>query len=237
MKSNSKKVSLDPRVGLVGFLAILVFAAALPAGAPLWKSVVLFSLLLTGGLFFSFRGSQFWKRFKNLVLILLPFLAFLLVITLLFSKEPPGRALFYFGQMVFRALIVVAADLVFILSQKTQDLLAALTQAKLPPVFIQLLNFAIRYSQIFTKEATNSFRARLSREKCRRLFFENLRITGLISERIFWRAIERSERIYAAMLSRGYNGHLYFHQKFRLQRADLVALISLLAVLIFLASI
>lgn len=239
MKSESWLSLPDPRVGLVCFLAVLVFVVALPAGASIWKSAALLFWLLIAGLLFTPQPARFWKKLKGLFLILIPFLAFLLVITLLvsklISKEPAGKTLFYFGQIVLRALIVVAADLVFILSQKSEDLLAALSQAKMPSVLIQLLNFGLRYSQIFAGEATASFRARLARETGARPLFEKLKTTGLVIEKIFWRVIDRSGRVYAAMLSRGYDGHLYFHKKFKLRFSDVFFLSGFLAALIVLS--
>ncbi|MBC7363108.1 MAG: energy-coupling factor transporter transmembrane protein EcfT [Candidatus Aminicenantes bacterium] len=223
---------LDPRTGLLCFLAVLAFVVLLPAEAPLWKSAGLFFLLLAGGFAFSPQPVKFLNLLKKIALILIPFIFFLLIVSLLFSKEPASRVFFYLAQVGLRSLVVVAADLVFILSQRTEDLLAAMNQTKVPAVFIQLLNSGLRYSNIFTREATSSFRAKLARDRCRRPFFERLKITGLIIEKIFWRAIERSQRIYAAMLSRGYDGHFYFHRQFRLRLLDAVVLVSFLALLL-----
>lgn len=241
MKSESCLPPPDPRVGLVCFLAVLGFVVALPVGASFWKSAALLFWLLVAGLLFTPQPAQFWKKLRRLLSILITFLAFLLAITLpvskFISKEPAGQTLFYFGQIVLRALIVVVADLVFILSQKSEDLLAALSQAKMPSVLIQLLNSGLRYSQIFAEEATDSFRARLARETGARPFFEKLKTTGLIIEKIFWRVIDRSGRVYAAMLSRGYDGHLYFHKKFKLRFSDIFLLSSFLAALVILSLI
>ena len=41
---------------------------------------------------------------------------------------------------------------------------------------------------------------------------------------LFLRALERSERVYAAMLSRGYDGHMRTLTRFRMMTLDWVAL-------------
>jgi len=237
MKISAGRASLrlDPRTGLLCFLAVLAFVVALPAEAPLWKNAGLLFLLLAAGLGFAPQLRKLLNWLKKMVLILIPFIVFLLVVTLLLSKEPAKKVFFYIAQVGLRSLVVVAADLVFILSQRTEDLLAAMSQAKVPAVVIQLLNSGLRYSHIFTREAVSSFRAKLARDKCRQPFLKRLKITDLIIEKIFWRAIDRSQRIYAAMLSRGYDGNLYFHRPFRLRVLDVVALTSFLALLLALA--
>ncbi len=228
---------LDPRTELLCFLAVMAFVVLLPAEAPLWKSAGLFFLLLVGGFAFAPQPVKFFNLFRKIALVLIPFIFFLLIVSLLFSKEPAKKVFFYIAQVGLRSLVVVAANLVFILSQRSEDLLAAISQAKAPAVVIQLLNSGLRFSHIYTREATSSFRAKLARDRCRRPFFERLKITGLIIEKIFWRAIERSQRIYAAMLSRGYDGHFYFHRQFNLRLMDIVVLTSFLALLFALALI
>lgn len=233
---SGKGKKLDPRTGLFCFLAVMMFVVLLPAEAPLWKSAVLFPVLLAGGVAFS-PSARFLKSFRRLTLILIPFIIFLPVLALLFSRETWPGAIFQAGQIILRALVVVLADLVFILSQKTEDLLAALSGLKIPSVFIQLLSSGLRYSHIFTAEAASSFRARLARDRCRRPFFERLKITALIIEKIFWRAVDRSHRVYAGMLSRGYDGNLYFHRRLRLPVSDYLILGSFLVTLVILALI
>lgn len=236
MTNDGKVKRPDPRTGLLCFLAVMMFVVLLPVEAPLWKSAVLFLVLFASGVAFS-PSARFLKSFKKLTLILIPFIFFITVVSLLFSRETASGPIFRAGQIILRTLVVVLADLVFILSQKTEDLLAALPGLKIPSVFIQLLSSGLRYVHIFTAEATSSFRARLARDRCQRPFLERMKITGLIIEKIFWRAVDRSHRVYAGMLSRGYDGNLYFHRKLNLPVPDFFILGGFLVTLVILALI
>lgn len=236
MQTKSRAKSLNPLTGLLCFLAVLVFVVLLPAEAPLWKSAVLIPILFALGIIF-LPPARFFKSLSKLTFILMPLIILFLAVSLLFSKHMPAQAICQVGQIILRALVLVLADLVFILSQKTEDLLVALSGLKIPSVFIQLLSSGLRYSHIFTAEAASSFRARLARDRCRKPFFERLKITGLIIEKIFWRAVDRSHRVYAGMLSRGYDGNLYFHQRLSLPISDYLILGGFLVTLVILALI
>ncbi len=227
---------LNPPTGLLCFMAVLAFVIFLPAKAPLWKIAVLLLVLFASGIIF-LSASRLIKKLGNLTLILLPLIIFILAASPIFSKEAQSQAIYQVGQITLRALAVVLADLIFILSHKAEDLLAALYRMKVPAVFIGLLSSGIRYMHIQKGEALCSFRARLARDRCKRTYFERLKITGLIIEKIFWRTIDRSQRVYAGMLSRGFDGNMYFHKNFRLKALDLLTAVSLLMALIFLARV
>ncbi len=174
------------------------------------------------------------RKLLHLLLFLLPFFIFLLLVTLLFSgkKVSPAQSLFNLGQIAVRMIIIIAADVVFILSQTPEDIMAALHQSHLPRPIIRLLTSAARYYQILTDEAVSSFRARASRERGRRPVMKRLKITGLIIENIFMRVVERSQRIYAAMLSRGYEGQLFFLKKFKFGGREAVLVVALMGILL-----
>ncbi len=48
---------------------------------------------------------------------------------------------------------------------------------------------------------------------------------------LFLRALERSERVYAAMLSRGYDGHMRTTESFKMKGLDWLALAALVLLL------
>jgi len=173
-----------------------------------------------------------WARLRGPILFFLSFLIFLVPLTIIFSPEPTRKTTFYLEQIAIRMALLVMAEAAFILSYQVEDLLAALNQCHLPDSVIQLLTSAIRYSQLLTAEAVSSFRARQVREVKKRGPMEKLNLTGLIIEKLFLRTLERSEKIYAAMLSRGYEGKLLFQKSFRLKAVDWAFVLILIVLLL-----
>ena len=61
---------------------------------------------------------------------------------------------------------------------------------------------------------------------------KRLKITGLIIENIFMRVVERSQRIYAAMLSRGFEGQLFCLKEFKFGGREAVLVVALMVILL-----
>ncbi|MBP7092198.1 MAG: hypothetical protein KBA59_04810, partial [Anaerolineaceae bacterium] len=60
------------------------------------------------------------------------------------------------------------------------------------------------------------------------------RVTGGMAGNLFLRSIERSDRVYAAMLSRGYTGQPAAQKTTRLQKKDLLVLAAGVILLVIL---
>lgn len=112
------------------------------------------------------------------------------------------------------------------------ELLMALAALRLPPVLIMTLGMAYRYLFILHDEALRMLRARDSRSaslpnrRAGRNVLWRATITGQMVGTLMIRAYERSERIYAAMLARGYHGYPIRTDRPPLQRAAYRALIG-----------
>ncbi len=225
---------LDPRASLLSFAAVAASAVFLPGRTPFWKFAAILALLISINYLINRQPGKLMRKLLHLLLFLLPFFIFLVALTLLFSgkKATPAQTLFNLGQIAVRMIIIIAADVVFILGQTPEDIMAALHQSHLPRPITRLLTSAARYYQILMDEAVSSFRARASRERGRRPVMKRLKITGLIIENIFMRVVERSQRIYAAMLSRGYEGQLFFLKKFKFGGREAVLVVALMMILL-----
>lgn len=230
---------LDPRAGLLSFVAVAVGAVFLPGNTPVWKFGLLLVMLLITNFFINQQPGKLMKKLLRLLVFLVPFFIFLLLVTLLFSgkKASPSDSLFNLWQMAVRMIIIITADVVFILSQTPEDIMAALHQSHFPHSITNLMTSAIRYSQILTDETVTSFRARASREAGRRPVRQRFKITGLIIEKIFMRVVDRSQRIYAARLSRGYEGQMFFQKKFRFGGQEAVLVVAMMGILLVTALI
>ncbi|MDI6846416.1 MAG: energy-coupling factor transporter transmembrane component T [Candidatus Saccharicenans sp.] len=152
------------------------------------------------------------------------------------SPEEPGDVPEYAARIACRMLLILLANLIFIASQNISFMLITLNELRIFRPAAQLILTAYRYFHIFTSEATNAFRARVLRTTTE-LPLTNFRVTGWVIEKILYRAIERSQRIYAALTLRGYDGNLYLFRKLEVSIFDFLFLAgwcSLILITVFL---
>jgi len=112
-------------------------------------------------------------------------------------------------------------------STRTADLLAALSALKVPDVFVMLLAFIARYVSVLGAQL-RSLRTALASRAPQLKGTALLRSFGSIAGNLFVRSYERGERVYAAMLSRGYTGRLPAGAVRRIGPAELLALATAL---------
>lgn len=216
---------LDPRASLLVFLTVAASSISLPGRTAPGK-LFLFTVLLLGLNFIINRQPhRALKKTARLFLFLPGLIIFLVPVTLIFSNRQPAESLNHLSLLILRTAVILTADGILILSQKQEDLISALIRSGLPRTVAQLLTAALRYYLILNSEAVSSFRARASRERQKRPLIENWRITGFILERIFQRLVERSQRIYAALISRGFQGRLYCLREYRMRALDVIVIL------------
>jgi cobalt/nickel transport system permease protein len=105
------------------------------------------------------------------------------------------------------------------------DLLKALEKLKMPHIIILTLSFMYRYIFVFQDEALRMKRARDARSREGNVFW-HINSLGSIIGSLFIRAYERGERVYKAMLARGFDGEVSNINEFNLKPSDLIFLIS-----------
>ncbi|MEV7726844.1 cobalt ECF transporter T component CbiQ [Streptomyces sp. NPDC087917] len=101
----------------------------------------------------------------------------------------------------------VAASVLLASTTELRALLLGLQRLKLPPLLVQIASFMIRYGDVITGELRRMSIARRSRG------FEarGIRHWGVLAKTagaLFIRSYERGERVYLAMVSRGYAGSM-----------------------------
>jgi cobalt/nickel transport system permease protein len=239
---------LDARVKLALVLAFILTAALTPPGA--WPVYVLLLAFIFSAELLSGLGIGFYlKR----ALLALPFvLAALPVIfttrgTVLFTL-PLGLAASVPGVERFvsislkswislQAAILLASTTVF------PDILMALRALGLPRLLVAIIGLMWRYLFVIVDEVLRLMRARTARSgesgqigrKAGGTLWWRARITGGMAGSLMLRSIERSDRIYNAMLSRGYDGEVRSLPHPGLRRVDWLILVAFLALLALLA--
>lgn len=226
---------LDPRSKILGTFLFILVAALLPDAS--WVSFGLLLIAITG---VSIGAGLGWGFALRRSFIALPFA--LAAVTLPFTM--PGRPVGQLGDLAISAegslrfltilvksWISVQAAVLLTGTTAFPELLWGLRALRMPGPLIDIIGFMYRYLFVFADEALRLIRARASRSGSRtgkgggRLFWRG-RVAGGMVGSLTLRAFERSERIYDAMLARGYTGEIRILAPPVLTDADRSALVG-----------
>ncbi|MBN2305675.1 MAG: cobalt ECF transporter T component CbiQ [Anaerolineae bacterium] len=215
---NSPLHRLDPRVKLVTALLLIVGIVLTPERA--WPAYPLLWALVGG---IAAVGQLGVGRVARLGGVALPFA--LAAATLLFTT--PGdpvislaglditdNGLARFAAILLKSWLAVQVALLLSMSTHITDLLWALSSLRVPATLVAIISFMIRYLYTLQDEAQRLTRARAARsathtgQRSGGSIRWRARVTGGLVGNLFLRSYERSERVYAAMLARGYRGEL-----------------------------
>ncbi|HID61367.1 MAG TPA: cobalt ECF transporter T component CbiQ [Anaerolineae bacterium] len=237
---------LDPRVKLV---ATLVFILAVTATPPLAWPAFSVLLILVFGLIRAARLSLIVGLRRSMIAI--PFgLVVALSIPFTTAGEPLFRVHFFswtltitdqgllmFWGAVLRAWLSVLAAGLLTATTRFVELLRAMKSLGLPRVMVSVISFMYRYIFVLVDEAMRLSMARDSRSadpdgRGGGTILWRAKVFGGMIGTLFLRSYERSERIYAAMLSRGFTGEIYTLKDTSLQQKDAIALAAFLTLLV-----
>jgi len=213
---------MDARVKLVFTLVFLVCLNLTPSAA--WPAYILFlALVISAALAAHLSPGLLLKR----SLIALPFM--LAALPLVFTGPAPtiilhlGKQELLFSITGLERFISIAIKMwlsvltAVILGAATRfsALSNALLQLKAPRLLVTVITLMWRYLFVIIEEVTRMQRARSSRSasvpgrhRGGGSVWWRARVTGGMAGSLFLRALERSDRVYASMLSRGYSGDL-----------------------------
>lgn len=233
-EAESRLHRLDPRVKVVITVLFILSNALLPDGAWVafglsWIVLLWANHLSNLGIDFSFRRS----------FIALPFA--LAAISAIFSPlgtplahwtlgpfflVPTDFGLIKFASILLRSWLSVQAAILLVATTRFPDMIHAFEHLHVPSVLTTIVSFLYRYLFVLTDEVMRLLRARESRSatvaglKSGRNVAWRARVTGHMAGQLFLRSYERSDRIYNAMLSRGYTGQLRTLNPHVMKRSD-----------------
>ena len=213
---------LDPRAKVLATLAVVVAGSALPAG--FWPGLLALAVLVWGTvglagvpLAVALGRSLVAVPFALMAGASLPFLRpgnplFTLAIGPLRLVATDGGVAAWATVLVRSWLSVLAAGLL-VATTPFPDLVAGLQRLGLPRVLAALLSFLYRYLFVLQDEAERLARAREARSAhtgphAGGTLVWRARVLGGMVGSLFVRSYERSERIYQAMLARGFRGEM-----------------------------
>lgn len=184
--------SLDTRFKIILFFSFVILVTLTPAS----KSKLLLGFWLAF-FFLLFLSRLLFKYFFSRIILAGPVI--LTLIIFVFFHKGIFAGFFYF----FKSLLCVAVLILFSATTPFDKFLKALEWLKVPVVFIQILSFMYRYLFVLEDELGRMRMALASRTFQPKNFLIFRGLTNFLGV-FFVRAYERSERIYWAMLSRGF---------------------------------
>jgi cobalt/nickel transport system permease protein len=240
LKIKSPIHRLDGRVKLIFTLALLLCCALLPAGS--WSAYLLiFSILLAVTIVSNIGFIYLLKRSSLALLFLLAALPLVFQTSgtlftftigdLVISLSRDGFIRFI-GLGIKSWLSVIAAILLASTTSFT-ELLLAFRYLKVPQLLVAVFSLMWRYLFLMVEEVDRLTRARLSRSGKSPLsknrsggsLLWRARVTGSLAGSLFIRSLERSERVYQAMLARGYDGEIRSLREVPLERKEILYLV------------
>jgi cobalt/nickel transport system permease protein len=111
------------------------------------------------------------------------------------------------GNILAKATLGVVASILLAATTEPRELLLGFERLRMPPIIVQITTFMLRYVDVVLAELR---RMRIARES-RGFRARDIRDIGVLARSagaLFIRSYERGERVYLAMLSRGYTGSM-----------------------------
>ena len=239
---------LDPRVKVAVTVIFILSNALLPDGA--WLAFGLAWLFLLAANARSGLGVAFTLKRS---IIALPFA--LIAVTVLFTI--PGEAVFSFrlwmwdlsitdmGLLRFESIVVrswlsVQMAILLVGTTRFPDIVHALEHLRVPSILTTIIAFLYRYLFVLADEVSRLLRAREARSAAAAgsrsggSVAWRARVAGNMAGQLFLRSYERSDRVYNAMLARGYAGHLMTINPHVLRRVDYLTVAVTLAIILIL---
>jgi cobalt/nickel transport system permease protein len=234
---------LDPRVKLLITLAFIFATLLTPQGR--WEVFAASGVLLAVTTVLAGLSP---RLVIGRSLLALPFV--LAALPVLFNR--PGEMLFetpVFGwratdtgaealaTILLRSWLSVTAATILTATTEPDRILRSLRWFGVPRLLVATISFMWRYIFVIGEEAQRLLRARESRSaRPNGQSGGSLRWRGSVAGNmvgsLFLRSLGRSERVYQAMLARGYNGELRSLDRFTLRPRDLVFAVAAFALMI-----
>jgi len=225
----------DPRFKLLS-LGSFAFGVALVKTLPLALVALLVALILLklSSLPYHFIA----HAMKWIIFFLLPFF-------LIMPLSYPGEAAYHILGLPFAweglrlaTLIFIKANAIVLTtfaifgSSRFDISMIALQHLKCPKVLVQMTLFTYRYTFVFLEEMKRMQVAMRARGFVLKTDMYTLRTMGNFVGTLLVRSFERTERVYNAMLSKGYQGEFHTLVRFKSDRSDYIKAVIVLGITI-----
>lgn len=209
----------DPRVKVGLTLLFILTASLLPFG-EFWAYGVLFATLMVGAVISGVGVRNIIKR----SFIALPFALAAITLPFTIQGEPllsipvlggitiSVEGTIRFASILIKSWISVQMAILMVAVTPFPDMLWGLRALYVPQPLVSIISFMYRYLFVLSDEVLRLLRARSSRsatmpgKRSGGTILWRGKVAGRMAGSLMLRSFERSERIYNAMASRGYQG-------------------------------
>jgi cobalt/nickel transport system permease protein len=202
----------SPEVRLVGTVLVALAAALLPLGA--WSQIAALAALVACLVAMArLRPADFLRRVA-------PPLGFVLLVSVAVLFLAPGETvaragplrvtdagLLRFGSATGRAAVALGAAVILVSTTRFTELVQALRSLRAPAIVTTALGLGYRFLYTLTDEVERMRRAARSRNAASGSASRRRLLVGITAAALH-RSFDRSERVYQAMLARGYTGQV-----------------------------
>lgn len=227
---------MDPRVKLVGILALIVSAAA---AHRLSVIAALFVLAIALAALSRVPFGLLLKRVWIAVLLFTGVIAFpALFVTpgeVVYQLPWPGwsvtsQGLMSAGYLVLRVETAATLCVLLVLTTPWNHVLKALRVLRVPAVMVAVLGMTYRYLFLVLQGAHDMFESRRSRMVGQLSGRERRRVAAASAGVLMSKTFDLSSEVYLAMQSRGYRGDIPVLDEFRARSSDWAMLAAFAAV-------
>jgi len=231
---------LDPRTKLLCSLAFILAVVLTPAGT--WQVYAVYLVIVLGLIGISKLPLKYVLRRS---LVIFPFVIMVAIFVPFFKQGQVAAsydigawhiAVTYEGlevlvNVMVKSWLCILCLIVLSSATKFEELLYGMSRLRVPQVFVLITSFMYRYMFVIADQAMRMQMARDSRNYGlnRSNIFKTI---GNMIGMLFIRSYERAERIYAAMLSRGYNGEIVVVNQLKFRLPDAYFSLSLALLII-----
>jgi len=216
---------LDPRTKVIATFAFIVTVVSFPK----YEIDGLIPFFLFPAVIFSLGDIPVWFILKKVVVVSV-FAVFIGIFNPLFDTRvmvtlfgiPISGGWVSFFSILLKVSLTICSALLLISTTSFPGICHALRKLGIPEIFISQLLFLYRYIFVLIEETLRMVRARDLRSFGKK--GQGMSVFINLIGTLFMRTIERAERIYHAMLSRGFSGTIHHIKKDRLRKADFVCL-------------
>ncbi|MFC1939065.1 cobalt ECF transporter T component CbiQ [Chloroflexota bacterium] len=231
---------LDPRTKFLTTLFLILAVVVTPPNT--WPAFALYFLLVATLILLS-KVPVFYVLKRSLVIM--PFVLMIAIFVPFFKEgEVAGSYNLWLWQVsvtynglqvlmniVIKAWLSILSLILLTSTTKVSSLLRALEQLHLPRVMVMILSFMYRYLFVLVDETMRMKQARDSRNFGGGRLWQVRTISNMVGT-LFIRSYERGERVYAAMVARGFDGQVRTLDRLNFKRLDACFGISLSLIII-----
>ncbi len=158
------------------------------------------------------------------------------------TLTPTREGLEFLATIMLKSWIAVTAAVLLTATTRFMDIVAALHWFRVPELLLAVVAMMYRYLFLLLGEAQRMIVARRARSAATEgaraggSIRWRARVTGHMAGSLFVRTFDRSERVYMAMLARGYDGAMFAPGQLSMGRVEMVMAVAVVAALLVAAT-